>query len=315
SQGDYSLGLPYGNWQVRAQAEGHQASASQTLSLGASSVSRSAEFSLQANKFTLSGTVRNSFTNQGLFGAAVYLTQGGETRSVITDGNGGFAFSSPTGALTIRASSAGFASPEPQALRFEGDMSLNLRLDPNASILSGRTRDASGTALEGATVLATPKSGPARSVSSGGGGAYEMSLPAGDWVLTGARKGYSARNSHKFLLDVSKTVQGADLVFEANRSLVRGRVALNGSGLAGARVWSSASPVPDATTLTDNSGYYLLPLSAGAHSLRAAKDGFLISRIHSLQVNAGDTVSNIDFAAAANAGIVRGKVSSGGAGV
>src|SRR5690606_10986019 len=64
SQGDYSLGLPYGNWQVRAQAEGHQASASQTLSLGASSVSRSAEFSLQANKFTLSGTVRNSFTNQ-----------------------------------------------------------------------------------------------------------------------------------------------------------------------------------------------------------------------------------------------------------
>src|SRR5690606_32155344 len=54
---------------------------------------------------------------------------------------------------------------------------------------------------------------------------------------------------------------------------------------------------------------------AGAHSLRAAKDGFLISRIHSLQVNAGDTVSNIDFAAAANAGIVRGKVSSGGAGV
>ena len=173
--------------------------------------------------------------------------------------------------MSLRVSSAGFASPEPLAVTVDGDKTLGLTLDPNASILSGRTRNASGTALPGAMVLATPKAGPARSVVSDNLGSYELSLPAGDWILSGSAKGYSSGSTHKFLLDVSKTVQGVDFTFDANRSFVAGRVTANGSGLAGARVSTA-----DASALSDNSGYYLLSVNAGTHNVSASKDGYLV---------------------------------------
>ncbi len=310
SQGNYSLGVPLGNWQVSAQADGYTASAPASASLNAGAPAKTVDFPLIANKFTLSGTVQNSFTRQGIFGAVVTVTQGADTRSVRTDGNGGFSFSVPGGAVGLRVSSTGFASPEPLAVSVDGDKSVNLPLDPNASILSGRTRDASGTAVAKALVLATPKAGPVRSVISDGLGAYELSLPAGDWILSGSAKGYTSVTSRKFLLDVSKTVQGVDFEFAANRSILGGRVTVNGAGLAGARVSAS-----DAWVLSDNSGYYQLALNAGTQSVSAAKDGFLIPRVYSVPVNQGDTVTGIDFAASGNAGLVKGKALAGGAGV
>lgn len=310
SQGNYSLGLPYGNWQVLAHADGYAASAASTASLSATTASRSVDIALPANKFTLSGTVQNSFTRQGVFGATVYLTAGGATRSVNTDGNGSFSFSVAAGAMSLRISSPGFASPEPLSVSVDGDKTLGLTMDPNASILSGRTRDASGTALPGALVLATPRAGPVRSAVSDNLGSYELSLPAGDWILGGSAKGYTSRSAHKFLLDVSKTVQGVDFTFDANRSSVAGRVTVNGAGLAAARVSAG-----DASTLSDNSGYYLLSVNAGTHSVSAAKDGYLSSKVYAVPVNAGDTVSGIDFAVSGNAGIVKGRALAGGAGV
>ncbi|MDB5050292.1 MAG: Carboxypeptidase regulatory-like protein [Fibrobacteres bacterium] len=310
SQGNYSLGVPLGNWQVRAQADGYGASIAVSASLNGTNASKTADFSLAPNKFTLSGTVQNSFTRQGIFGAVVTLTQGGETRSINTDGNGSFSFSVPGGAVSLRVSSAGFASPEPQTVSVEGDKSVNLALDPNASILSGRTRDASGTALANAMVLATPKAGPVRSIISDGLGSFEISLPAGDWILSGSAKGYSSASLRKFLLDVSKTVQGVDFIFNANRSFISGRVTVNGAGLAGARISAA-----DAAALSDNSGYYLLPVNAGTQNVSASKDGFLIPRTYAVPVNPGDTVAGIDFAASGNAGVVKGRVLAGGAGV
>ena len=310
SQGNYSLGVPYGNWQVRAQADGYAASASASVSLNSSAASKTADFALDANKFTLSGSVQNSFTRQGIFGATVFLTQGGETRTVNTDGNGSFSFSVPAGALSLRVSSAGFASPEPLSVTVDGDKTLNLALDPNASILSGRTRDASGTALTGAIVQATPKAGPIRSVISDNLGFFELSLPAGDWILAASAKGYSSATTHNFFLDVSKTVQGVDFSFDPNRSFIAGRITVNGSGLSGARISAK-----DASALSDNSGYYLLSVNGGTQNVSAAKDGYLISKTYAVPVNPGDTVAGIDFPASGNAGVVKGRTLAGGAGV
>jgi hypothetical protein len=310
SQGTYSIGVPYGNWQVTAAAAGFQTSASASLSLNGTAPSKTADFNLAPNKFTLSGTVQNSFTKQGIFGAAVSLTQAGETRTANTDGNGSFSFSVPSGSLSLRVANAGFASPEPSTLTVDGDKTVNLSLDPNASILSGRTRDASGTALPGAMVQATPKAGPLRSVVSDNLGYFELSLPAGDWILKGSAKGYSSQTSRNFFLDVSKTVQGVDFAFTANRSFISGRVTVNGSGLSGARVSAA-----DASALSDNSGYYLLSVNAGTQTVQAAKDGYLVPKTYAVPVNPGDTVANIDFAASGNAGLVKGKALSGGAGV
>ncbi len=310
SQGNYSIGVPYGNWQARAQADGFLASSQQSASLSSSSPSKTVDFAMEANKFTLSGTVQNSFTKQGIFGATVTLTQAGESRSLNTDGNGNFSFSVPTGPMSLRVSSAGFASPEPQSVTVDGDKILNLALDPNASILSGRTRDLSGTGLPGASVQATPKAGPVRSALSDNQGYFELSLPAGDWILTGLAKGYSSQTSQKFLLDVSKTVQGVDFTFAANRSSITGRITVNGSGLSGARVAAG-----DASALSDNAGYYQLSVNAGSQSVAASKEGYLIPKVYTVPVNPGDTVANIDFPASGNAGIVKGRVLSGGAGM
>ncbi|MDQ3002966.1 MAG: carboxypeptidase-like regulatory domain-containing protein, partial [Fibrobacterota bacterium] len=310
SQGGYTLGVPYGNWQVKAQADGFIASVSVSASLHSSAASRTADFILIPNKFTLSGTVLNSFTRQGIFGATVFLTQGADSRSVNTDGNGSFSFSVPPGSMSLRVSSAGFASPEPVIVTIDGDKSMNLALDPNASIIAGRTRDVSGTSLSGAMVQATPKAGPIRSVISDGQGSYELSLPAGDWILSGTAKGYASKTLHKFLLDVSKTVQGVDFAFDHNRSFIAGRVTVNGAGLAGARIVSA-----DAFALSDNSGYFLLSVNGGTQSLSASKEGYLITKTYAVPVNPGDTVSGIDFAASGNAGIVKGRILAGGAGV
>jgi hypothetical protein len=129
SQGGYTLGVPYGNWQARAQADGFAASQSVSVSLNGGGASKTADFALAANTLTLSGTVQNSFTKQGIYGASVFLTQNGETRSANTDGNGSFSFSVPSGTVSLRVSSAGFASPEPQSVTVDGDKTLNLALD------------------------------------------------------------------------------------------------------------------------------------------------------------------------------------------
>ncbi|MEO6097472.1 MAG: carboxypeptidase regulatory-like domain-containing protein [Fibrobacteria bacterium] len=310
SQGNYSLGLPLGNWQVSAQAEGYSASQAAGAALNVSTSTRTVDMSLAANAFRLSGTVQNSFTRQGIFGATVYLTQAGAMRTVNTDGNGSFSFSIPSGNLSLRVASAGFASPEPQSLIVDGDKSINLALDPNASILSGRTRDASGTALGFAVVQATPKAGPSRSILSDNLGFFEISLSAGDWILTASAKGFTSRTSQKFLLDVSKTVQGVDFLFDANRSFISGRVTVNGAGLSGARISAA-----DASAFSDNSGYYLLSVNGGSQIVSAAKEGYLISKSYTVPVNPGDTVSGIDFPASGNAAIVKGRAVSGGAGV
>jgi hypothetical protein len=310
SQGNYSLGVPYGTWSVKAQAAGHQVSATSTVSLNSSSPSRTADFALAAHRFTLSGTVRNSFSQQGIFGATVFLTQGAETRSLNTDGDGNFSFPVPAGTFTLRASSAGFASPEPLSLAVDGDRVQNLTLDPNASILTGRTKDPSGSAVAGALIQAAPRAGPVRSVVSDAQGYFELSLPAGDWSLSSTAKGYTPRTSHKFLLDVSKTVQGVDFVLEPNLSFVSGRVTENGAGLAGVLVSTAG-----ASGITGQGGYYLFSLGAGTHTVRAARDGYLIAKTYTVASGPGDTVKGIDFSATGNAGVIRGKVLSGGAGV
>ena len=310
SQGNYSLGVPYGNWQVRAQADGYQASATASISLNSSTTSSTVDLALDANKFTLSGTVANSFSHQGIFGATVFLTQNGETRTANTDGNGSFSFSVPTGSASLRVSSAGFAAPEQQTFTVDGDKSVNLSLDPNASILSGRCKDNSGTGLSGVLVQATPKSGPVRGVLSDNQGYFELSLPAGDWILTTSAKGFSSLTSRKFLLDVSKTVQGVDFTLQANQSFITGRSTVNGAGLAGVKITAG-----DASALTDNSGYYLLSVNAGTQSVSASKEGYLVSKTYSVPVNPGDTVANIDFPASGNAGVVKGRALAGGAAV
>jgi hypothetical protein len=310
SQGYYSLGLPYGSWQVKAQADGYVPGGQVSVSLSSSANSRTADFALASNPYTLSGTVRNSFNLQGIFGATVQLTLPGQTRTANTDGNGAFSFSVPGGAASVRVSSPGFASPEPVSVAVDGDKSLGISLDPNASILSGRTRDLSGTGIPGATVTATPKAGPARTAVSDNQGYFEISLPAGDWLLGGSAKGFTSQTSRKFLLDVSKTVQGVDFSFAPNQSRLAGRVTVNGAGLAGATVTSA-----DASAATDNAGYYRLAVTAGLRTLAASKEGFLIPKVWSVPVNPGDSVANLDFAASGNAGIAKGRVLSGGAGV
>lgn len=310
SQGNYSLGVPFGNWQVAANAEGHLPGKAVTLSLNSADPAKTADFSLEPLRFTLSGRVLNSFNQQGIYGTAVYLGQGEATRTANTDGNGAWSFPVAPGTYSLRASSAGFASPEPVTLTVDGDRTLNLSLDPNASILSGRARDYSGTGLGGILAAATPKYGPTRSVVTDAQGYFELSLPAGDWILTASAKGYSSRTTHKFLLDVSKTVQGVDFQLEPNRSFLAGRVTENGLGLAGARVQAS-----EASGLTDNAGYYLFAVGAGTHAVTAQKEGFLISRTYQVPINPGDTASGIDFTATGNAGVIKGKALSGGVGV
>ncbi|MBW8887918.1 MAG: carboxypeptidase regulatory-like domain-containing protein [Fibrobacteres bacterium] len=281
-----------------------------SAALSSSSPSRTTDFALAANPYTLSGAVRNSFTRQGIFGATVQLVQGGQTRTANTDGNGAFSFSVPGGAASVRAYCAGFAAPEPVSLSVDGDKTLAFALDPNASILSGRTRDLSGTGIPGAMVIATPKAGTVRTALSDNQGYFELSLPAGDWILAGSAKGYASQTTRNFLLDVSKTVQGVDFSFAPNGSLINGRVTINGGGLAGALVVSG-----QASAATDNSGYYRLSVNTGTQSVSAAKEGYLIPKIWTLPINPGDSVANIDFAASGNAGTVKGHVLSGGAGV
>lgn len=310
SQGNYSLGVPYANWQVKAQGDGHLASTVTTVSLNSGAPSKTADFTLAPHQFTLSGTIRNSFSSQGIFGATVFLSQGSDTRSINTDGNGAYSFTVASGIYTLRVSNAGFAAPEPQSVDISGDRTLNLSLDPNASILSGRTKDMAGTALSGVVVQATPKAGPTRDIVSDAQGYFELSLPAGDWSLTSSAKGFTPKTTHKFLLDISKTVQGVDFMHEANRSSVSGRVIENGTGLPGARVYTA-----EASGLTDNAGYYRFSVNAGTHLVQAQKEGYLVSKTYSVPMNPGDSVSGIDFTATGNAGVIKGKALSGGAGV
>lgn len=306
SQGDYQLSLPLGAYNVTATAEGYEAK-TQAVSLGVATPDARSDFNLTAKTSALAVTVVNAFTRKTLLGAKVAVTQGGITSEKFTDGSGLARFTLSAGEAAVSASAAGFASATPLRVQTSSAQNLSLGLEPGASLISGRVRDAQKTSLAQSTVRAVPSQGLSLTTQSDGQGYYELNLGPGEWKVSAVKAGYSSLATLGFTLESGRTLQDMDLTLSANPSWVAGRTTVQGQGIASVTVTSQGN-----STLSDASGYFRLSLPAGSHTLKAEKTGYLFSAAENIALNAGDSVVGLTLSGSANAGSVQGLVQASG---
>jgi|GEM_PF-1764138 len=306
SQGDYQITLPLGSYSVVYSANGYE-SALKTLALGAATPQITADAVLNAKPYTLTALVTNAYTQKPLLGAKVSLEQAGKLSEAFTDGAGAARFSLSGDNAVLSVSASGFSAPKPVTLKLAADKTQSMALEPGASLVSGRVRNPQKTSLAQAQVRAIPSKGLALTATADAQGYYELSVGAGDWILEAEKPGFTSAGRVGFSLESGRTMQDVDLILQANPCVAVGRVVVQGTGLAGATVYSGS-----ATTLSDAAGYFRLSLADGKPVVKAQKTGYLFGDGIALSLSPGDSAVGLSLQGSANAGGVSGTVYAAG---
>ena len=312
--GDFSMSLSPGPWQIQAAKTGYQSGAAVSVSVvSGQALKLSTPLSLTKNKNTLTGTVVNT-AGRPVYGAKVTLTGPNLSLDKATDSDGLFAFSLPDGGYTLTVSKSGFSPPAPRSVSVTGGkvhtLSPNLVLTPAAAMVSGTVTDGR-KAVAAAMVKATPTSGSVVTVQSDSYGQYTLSLPSGSYRLTASKTGYSGGAGVDIALNPGETVSGMILTLAANNGSVSGLVTSDGfTPLPGALV-----TIDGKSMLSDDAGAYAIDVAAGSYAIGAEKAGYLSDAAQNVVIGPGQEVQGIDFTLTPNASVITGQVLYGGAGV
>lgn len=319
--GAFSIQLNPGSYSVSATKAGFIASSARSLTvdLGESLDESATPFALRNDLAVISGTVTNQ-SSSPISLAKVVLRSGTTEIDVQTNAQGFYTANVSSGTWSIRASKTGFvASPSVSVSASAGAriQNQNFSLASGANQVSGTVRRSVTTAdgqtgfsaFTGVSVSAIPTTGAAISTVTGTNGNYSLSLTSGNYTIQLSRAGYSTNSSTTLVLNVQETVNGVDFVMIPNPSSVSGRVVgSDGVGLSGVTIRSSSG----SSVETSPSGNFTLSLSEGTHILTASRTGYVSGGSQTVTVAADQQITGIEFRMSANAGVIAGRVSSGG---
>lgn len=318
--GDFNQSLQPGTYSVQATRAGFISSGSRTylLELG-QQVNETNNFVVQNDLATISGFVFNQAGNPIQL-ARVTATRGESQIEALSDGQGFYSLNVSSGTWSVRAGKTGFVSPAPASVSLSvGDniQNQNFNLPAGANQVSGTIRrlvsnDDGTTGLApfaGVVVTAVPSAGNPVSATTGNNGQFSLSLTAGTYEMVVARAGFTQAGSSQLTLRITETVSGVDFEMRPNPSAITGRVVTTtGAGLSGATV--SIPNLGSATTTA--SGNFSISVPEGTHELSAILAGYVSPRPQTVSVSPGQTLTNIDFSMSANAGVIGGRITSGG---
>ncbi len=319
--GEFSIQVNPGSYSVTVTKAGFIASTARnlTVDLGESQDETATPFVIRNDMATISGTVSNQ-SGSPISLARVRFRSGTTEIEALTNSQGFYSANVSSGTWTVNASKTGFvASQSVQVSASVGSQiqNQNFSLASGANQVTGVVRRAVTTAdgqtgfstFAGVTVSAIPTTGSAVSTVTGTNGSYSLSLTSGNYTIRLTREGYTTSSATTLVLNVQETVNGVDFVMIPNPSSVSGRVVgTDGVGITGVTVRSSAG----ATAETSPSGNFTLSLSEGTHTLTASRTGYVASGSQTVTVAAAQQVTGVEFRMSANAGVVSGRVSSGG---
>lgn len=314
AMGNFSLALLPGTYQVQAEKDEYEPSASISISVAPGEVKSLATLlKLNKNKNIISGTVLNT-EHQAVLGVKIVLSGKDVQFDKMTDANGFFQFIVPNGTWKLYVEKSGFVSPGVRNLSVSGGSNITvsppITLTPNAAIIQGQVRDGFRF-LRDVTIKAFPAAGTPYQVVSDAYGQFSLNVLPGVYTLLAEKTGYTFQQNLQITLAAGQTQSGVEIQLAAAQSVIRGKATLDGF-----------TPVKDVqisnanlTTFTSEAGAYELGVDYGSHVISAGKSGYTISPPESVTVAPGQVVENVDFILTPNASAIKGRITSSGGGV
>jgi hypothetical protein len=312
SSGSYLLSLPAGSFPLNCSKQGYISPSPVNINLNPGQNLTGINFQLSPNAGTISGLVSSS--GQPLNNAAVTATQSNSSVSINTAQDGTYTLNLQPGKWNVHASKSGFITSADSVVTIGPGQTIlnnNFNLIANTALLNGIVKSGSGL-ISSAQVIVTEFNNPGNSVSSvtNANGEFSITVEAGkSYNVTVSKSGYITQTKLSGILLPASTFNFTfDLV--PNSSSFSGQVVNNLlTALEGVKIYlaDSQTGVLLDSTVTDVSGNYIIGVSAGTYKLTAFKRGYTSETI-TLQINIGQTLTNINFTLNENFALLSGNV-------
>jgi hypothetical protein len=313
SSGTYLLSLPAGSFALNCSKQGYISPTPVNINLNPGQNLTGINFQLIPNAGIISGLVSSS--GQPLSNATVTATQPPATSvSINTAQDGTYILNLQPGKWNIHASKSGFITSADSVVTIGPGQTIlnnNFNLIPNTALLNGIVKSGSNL-ISSAQVIITEVNNPGNSISSltNTNGEFSITVEAGkSYNITVAYSGYITQTKPTGILLPATTVNFTfDLI--PNSSSFSGQVVNNLQvPLAAVKIYlaNSQTGVLIDSTVTDASGNYTIGISAGIYKLTAFKRGYTSETI-TLQINVGQTLTNINFTLNENFALLSGNV-------
>ncbi|MED4452355.1 carboxypeptidase regulatory-like domain-containing protein, partial [Metabacillus fastidiosus] len=261
-----------------------------------------ANFTLQPNPGSITGTVTNALTSASIAGATVQLlnNQGVFLDSTITNSNGAYTFAGLAPAqYLVRASAPDFGTNTVSSSVTSNTVTTtNILLQPNPGTITGTLTDLStGAVVSGATIQLINSLGLIINTAvTDGNGVYVFNnvLP-GSYNLSFIANGYSNGRAGAIVNSNQTTIVNASLTRLAG-SLSGTVLNNNNEPVAGAQITVFQNNIQVASAITDANGNYLIPnLSPGSYVVVTTADNFITNTVSTTITNGETTVVNFSL--------------------
>ncbi|AQL42407.1 hypothetical protein BV210_06625 [Halorientalis sp. IM1011] len=234
----------------------------------------------EGETLTVDATVENTGDESGTQTVQL-LIDGSEADSQDVNLNAG-----ETGSVSLSwATTSGDAGDHTATVSTEdGDASTSVTVNApdTTGTVEGTVSDASGSAIDGATVSAG-----SQSTTTSADGSYTLTLDAGDYTVEASAQGYNTSSQDVTVTAGETTTADFTLSESVTTGTVEGTVVnvSSGNGIDGATVSAGSQ-----STTTSADGSYTLTLDAGDYTVEATAEGYNTSS-QDVTVTAGETTT------------------------
>lgn len=323
ANGDFNVSAPEGTYEVTIRRDGYKTSnpGNITLSLD-QQINLEEPYTLTKYEEIITGYVLNELSNGVRLARVVATNSNGEEIELRTNGDGFFRLSVAPGTWKISASKSGFVLNNPKTVEISRGQRLdnqNINMVSAANQVSGFVKEiivaddgsVGNAPLGGVEIRAVPSSGSVVTTRSSNNGSFSIDLKSGSYTLSPNLTGYESSDTKEITLGNGETVNGVNMNMTEKTSSVTGQVvAADGSGLSNVTI--SVSGDQNQSVQTRTGGYYNLSLSSGEHIIKAKLAGYTSGGDKTVNLNAGQSISGINFKLTPNAAVIRGTVKSSG---
>ena len=313
SFGDYTVtGLPPGSYTVTASKANYDTGV--TGAIVSAGQTAAADFALEPNPGTISGTVIGAISSLPISGALIEVSLGSTIIfSTLTDSSGDYSISGVSpGSYVVQARAANYQSGAKGAIVLAGQTTtVDFALQPDPGTISGTVIGAvSGLPISGALVEVSVAGIPVGSGITDSSGNYSIpGMAPGSYIVEASSPNYQT-DTIGVIMTAGQT-KTANFALEPNPGTFSGKVIRTSTGMpiSGASVRVSHDDVTIDSALTDSSGNYSISgIPPGSYTLDAYAVNYQ-SGTSTSTISANQT-KTVNFSLQSSPGTISGTVTS-----
>ena len=303
--GSFQFQISTGDWTLLVAKEGFISPAPRVFHVNpGDTLSISPDFVLLPNAGVISGFVFDGSKTVALAEVKA-IPASGTPVTTQTDKRGYYSLSVTPGVYSVAVSKNGYSAPMPVQVNLQPGQTLsnvNFLLTPNPVFISGRVTNQS-VPVQGAIVHAGDNADTTII-----DGSYKIWVQPGFYQIWVTKPGYVASKIETLTVNLGENKENINFELTKNAGTISGNV-FEGSNPISNTFVMAFSETDSFFTHSGDDGSYSLTVKPGTWKMLASKGGFLSDTLAvKIPVQAGQTVSGIDFNLVRNIGTVSGKV-------